>query len=95
MEHPLPQKVLDDRTIYLSRNDFGLGVKGMGVPVITDFGLAVRGDVSQPHYRVIQPDHYRAPEVILATDWSYSADIWNLAILVRTPSLLLKNSLNY
>ncbi|EEH05256.1 protein kinase [Histoplasma capsulatum G186AR] len=40
-EHPLPQKVLEDRIIYLSRNGFGLQTKGIGRPVITDFGLAL------------------------------------------------------
>ncbi|KAI9799321.1 MAG: hypothetical protein M1825_004814 [Sarcosagium campestre] len=81
-EHPLPQKMLEDRTIYLSRNDLGPQTKGIGRPVITDFGLAVRGDVPHPHYHTIQPDDYRAPEVILAAGWSYSADIWNLGLLV-------------
>ncbi|MCJ1256897.1 hypothetical protein MMC24_004722 [Lignoscripta atroalba] len=81
-EHPLPQKILEDRTIYLPRNDFGSQTKGIGRPVITDFGLAVRGDVTHPYYHTIQPDDYRAPEVILAAGWSYSADMWNLGVLL-------------
>ncbi|KAL2360083.1 hypothetical protein RJZ56_007057 [Blastomyces dermatitidis] len=81
-EHPLPQKILEDRIIYLSRNGLGLQTKGIGRPVITDFGLAVRGDVSHPYYHTIQPDDYRAPEIILTAGWSYSADIWNVGVLL-------------
>lgn len=77
---PLPQKQLEDRTIYLSRNQFGLEAGGLGRPVITDFGLAVDG--SHLHNHPIQPDDYRAPEVIIGADWSYSVDIWNLGVLV-------------
>ncbi|PWY75347.1 kinase domain protein [Aspergillus sclerotioniger CBS 115572] len=79
MSAPLPQKHLPDRTIYLSRNHFSLEVKDLGRPVITDFGLSVRGP--QSHTHLIQPDEYRAPEVILGAGWTYSADIWNLAVL--------------
>ncbi|EGC46905.1 vacuolar sorting protein [Histoplasma capsulatum var. duboisii H88] len=81
-EHPLPQKALEDRIIYLSRNGFGLQTKGIGRPVITDFGLAVHGDVPHLYYHTIQADDYRAPEIILTAGWSYSADIWNLGVLL-------------
>ncbi|PYI02908.1 kinase domain protein [Aspergillus sclerotiicarbonarius CBS 121057] len=80
MNEPLPQKHLEDRTIYLSRNQFGLEVGELGRPVITDFGLAVTG--SQIHHHLIQPDDYRAPEVIIGAGWSYSVDIWNLGVLI-------------
>ncbi|EAW14979.1 protein kinase domain protein [Aspergillus clavatus NRRL 1] len=80
MNDPLPQKHLEDRTIYLSRNQFGLEVRGLGRPVITDFGLAVDG--SRIHHHLIQPDEYRAPEVIIGAGWSYSVDIWNLGVLI-------------
>ncbi|QSS58105.1 protein kinase [Histoplasma capsulatum] len=56
--------------------------KGIGRPVITDFGLAVRGDVPHLYYHTIQADDYRAPEIILTAGWSYSADIWNLGVLL-------------
>ena len=80
MIEPLPQKHLPDRTIYLSRNQFGLEVGEFGRPIITDFGLAVKG--SRMHNHLIQPDEYRAPEVIIGAGWGYSTDIWNLAVLV-------------
>lgn len=30
----------------------------------------------------IQPNHYRAPEVVLGYGWTFSADIWNFGVLV-------------
>ncbi|KAI3092197.1 hypothetical protein CBS147333_10251 [Penicillium roqueforti] len=81
IEDPLPQKILKDRTIYLSRNNFGLQVGNLGRPVITDFGLSVRGDEG-PHNHPIQPNGFRAPEVIIGASWNYSADIWNLGALI-------------
>ena len=82
MNSPLPQKKLEDRTIYLSRNDFGLQAKSLGGPVITDFGLAVRGDEPCMYNHPVQPDGYQTPEVVLRAGWSYSVDIWNLGTLV-------------
>ena len=99
MSSPLPQKKLEDQTIYLSRNDFGLQAKDLGRPVITDFGLAVRGDEPCTYNHPIQPDGYQAPEVVLRAGWSYSVDIWNLGTLVfiaqiplmRKPCELISN----
>lgn len=84
MNSPLPQKKkkkLEDRTIYLSRNDFGLQAKSLGRPVITDFGLAVRGDEPCMYNHPVQPDGYQAPKVVLRAAWSYSVDIWGLGAL--------------
>ncbi|KAJ5545174.1 kinase domain protein [Penicillium sp. DV-2018c] len=81
IENPLPRKIINDRTIYLSRNDFGFHVKGLGRPVITDFGLSVFGDEA-PHNHPIQPNGFRAPEVIIGASWDYSVDIWNLGALI-------------
>ncbi|CAG8051857.1 unnamed protein product [Penicillium salamii] len=81
IEDPLPQKISDDRTIYLSRNDFGFQASNLGRPVITDFGLSVCGDKA-PHNHPIQPNGFRAPEVIIGASWDYSVDIWNLGALI-------------
>ncbi|RDW83586.1 putative protein kinase [Aspergillus mulundensis] len=81
MNNPSPRKQLDDREIYLSRNYWGLSSNDLGRSVITDFGLAVRGD-GPPNSHLIQPDGYRAPEVCLGCEWSYSVDIWNLGVML-------------
>ncbi|KAL4864794.1 hypothetical protein BDV12DRAFT_205533 [Aspergillus spectabilis] len=64
MNDPSPRKQLDGRDIYLSRNYWGLSPDELGRLVITDFGLAVRGD-GPPDSHYIQPEGYRAPEVSL------------------------------
>lgn len=81
------------RTIYRSHNDFGpldwRELRKM-VPKIVDFGLATslksdsqgQGGISELGLHPIQPDQYRAPEVILGCGWSFSADIWNFGVLV-------------
>ncbi|KAL3428935.1 kinase domain-containing protein [Aspergillus tetrazonus] len=81
MNNPSPRKQLDGREIYLSRNYWGLSPDELGRSVITDFGLAVRGD-GPPNSHPIQPEGYRAPEVCLGADWSYSVDIWNLGVML-------------
>lgn len=70
LHDPCPRKELDGRTIYPSRE---LGMpKQLGAPVLCDFGSAVLGD--EAHSEDIQPDIYRAPEVILEVPWPYSVD---------------------
>ena len=81
--HPAPNKERQGRPIYESRPDFGPMKKGVGFLKITDFGLAVRGDVLTKHNHDIQPLEYTAPEVMLKAGWSYPADIWNLGLVVR------------
>ncbi|CAI7625047.1 unnamed protein product [Penicillium palitans] len=95
-QQPMQCKVDGDsgRTIYRCHNDFGAlngrEIKNM-VPKIADFGLATRLD--KPSTRdgmveeqlgiyPIQPDHYRAPEVILGCGWDFKADIWNFGVLL-------------
>ena len=83
-EKPMPRKVKDGRSIYLSHDDFGRLKSLRVIPIIADFGLAERGDGPETLRHPIQPPLYHAPEVILGTGWTYSADIWNLGVLVRS-----------
>ncbi|KAL2865720.1 putative serine/threonine-protein kinase [Aspergillus lucknowensis] len=80
-QQPMDYKVNGEsgRTIYRCHNDFA------------DFGLAIRLDnpstrdgLSREQVGVypIQPDHYRAPEVILGCGWDFKADIWNFGALL-------------
>lgn len=88
-DHPLPQKHVDGRVIYLSRNNYGHPAVATGIIQITDFDLAVFGDAR--HTGCIQAEVYRAPEVVLDAGYSYSADIWSLGVMVSTflsPSVL-------
>ncbi|KAL4757536.1 putative protein kinase [Aspergillus foveolatus] len=49
------------------------------IPQLVDFGLATRLE-EDDDWGVwpIQPDHYRAPEVVLGNGWQMPADIWNM-----------------
>ncbi|KGO64206.1 hypothetical protein PITC_087020 [Penicillium italicum] len=78
LQDPCPRKELDGRIIYTSRE---LRMpKILGAPILCDFGSAVMGD--EQHSEDIQPDIYRAPEVILQVPWSYSVDIWNVGCVI-------------
>ena len=81
-KNPMPRKIKDGRSIYLSHNDFGQMKSFRVLPKIADFGLAQPGDSSEPLRFPIQPPLFHAPEVLLGTSWTYSADIWNLGVLV-------------
>ncbi|RMZ72434.1 kinase domain-containing [Pyrenophora seminiperda CCB06] len=78
MAYPPPRKVVDGKPIYATRQ-FGLP-KQQGLAVLGDFGSAVRGDTPQTHDA--QPNVYRCPEVMLHTEWSYPADIWNVGAMI-------------
>ncbi|KAI1870006.1 uncharacterized protein JN550_005596 [Neoarthrinium moseri] len=78
LQNPSPRKVLTDRAIYASR---ALTMpREWGSPVLCDFGSAVSGETE--HVEDIQPDIYRAPEVILQIPWTYSVDIWNVGCMI-------------
>lgn len=81
INEPSPMKIIDDvRTIYGSRK---LGLpkhSSWGQPVLCDFGEARIGEF---HKGLIQPELYRAPEVLFDMKWSSSVDVWNVAVLVR------------
>lgn len=94
---PMQYKVDNEsgRHIYRCYNDFGPldanHIKNM-IPKLADFGLAARLDKLCPRNGIageqlgiypIQPDYYRAPEVILGCGWDSKADIWNFGVLVR------------
>ena len=83
VENPMPRKIKDGRSIYQSHNDFGCLKSLRVLPIIADFGLAELADGPEPLRHPIQPPLYHAPEVILCTGGTYSADIWNLGVLVR------------
>lgn len=79
LQDPSPRKETEGRTIYVSRQ---LRMPDeVGAPVLCDFGSAVSGD--EEHLEDVQPDIYRAPEVILEAPWTYSIDIWNAGCMVR------------
>lgn len=88
LENPMAFKIdSTGQPVYQSRNDFGPLRSLRSIPQIVDFGLATRLD-EDDDWSVwpIQPDHYRAPEVILGNGWQMHVDIWSIDALVR-PSL--------
>ena len=89
VQNPMPRKVQDGRTVYLSHNDFGPLRSLSIIPKLGDYGLAQYGNNGLNRHPT-QPDHYRAPEVILGAGWTYSADIWNLGVLVRRISMIVE-----
>lgn len=83
-EEPLPQKHREDGgIIYLSRNEYGPPKKQTGLVVITDLDMAICGDSLQEG--CIAAEIYRAPESILGSGFTFSADIWNLGVMVGLP----------
>jgi Protein kinase domain. len=72
------------RPVYQSRNDFGPLKCLRSIPQLVDFGLATRLEEDDDWGTwPIQPDYYRAPEVILGNRWQMPTDIWNLSVLGR------------
>ncbi|GAQ40314.1 hypothetical protein AKAW_09609 [Aspergillus niger] len=75
---PSPRKVDNEYIVYRSRPfRRKKGWSGLGMPLLTDFGEARLGEV---HEGLIQPDIYRAPEVILGMSWTAKVDRWNVGI---------------
>ncbi|WEW61242.1 hypothetical protein PRK78_006732 [Emydomyces testavorans] len=78
---PSPRKVIGDRIVYKSRtfqwkDDF----VAFGLPLLSDFGEARIG--SGEHEGLIQPNQYRAPEVLLGMKWTSKVDIWNIGVMI-------------
>jgi serine/threonine-protein kinase SRPK3 len=78
----LPRKVIDGaRTIY-SSHVLGPPKDSLwGQPALCDFGEARIGEW---HKGLVQPELYRAPEVLFGMDWDSSIDIWSVGTLVIT-----------
>lgn len=85
LRDPCPRKVVGGRTIYTSQ---ALNIPSdWGAPVLCDLGSAVYGDVE--HSEDIQPNIYRAPEMILEAPWTYSVDTWNVGCMVKPWDLIM------
>jgi serine/threonine-protein kinase SRPK3 len=80
LAEPSTKKEVDGSIIYRSR-EMGI-TKAFGAPMLCDFGSAVPLDDGLEHREDIQPDVYRALEVILDIPWTYSVDIWNVGCMV-------------
>lgn len=78
VQDPSPRKEVDGRIIYQSRP---IMRSGAGAPILCDFGSAVVDEGE--HTEDIQPNAFRAPEVILGVPWTSAVDIWNVACMVR------------
>lgn len=74
--------VSQDRRIYASRPFRRPQNHAYGTPILCDLGEARIG-VDHAHVE-IQPEIYKAPEVLMETGFTHSADIWNAACLVRS-----------
>ncbi|KAL8971741.1 MAG: hypothetical protein Q9197_003115 [Variospora fuerteventurae] len=77
---PSPRKDVRGYTVYASRAFDSPSGRSIGMPLLSDFGSAVSGDVE--HDEDVQPNVYRAPEVCLEVPWSYSIDIWNVGCMI-------------
>lgn len=80
LENPSRRKIISaERVIYGTRSP-QLDVEP-GDAVLFDFGKANIGPLHT--HDVIQREPWRAPEVMLGAGFSFSADIWNAACMVR------------
>lgn len=86
LEKPIAFKIdSTERPVYQPRDDFGPLKSLRSIPEIVDFGLATRLDEDDDWgIWPIQPDNYRAPEVILGIGWQMYVDIWSVGALVRS-----------
>ena len=64
--------------MYLSRP---IKLKKNGGLVLGDFGEARFGQTT--YTDLIQPEPYRAPEVMLGMPWDEKVDIWSVGTMVR------------
>ncbi|PWY78379.1 kinase-like protein [Aspergillus heteromorphus CBS 117.55] len=75
LSSPAPRKVARGRTIYTTSRF----PAGDGLPQLIGLGQArsMRRDYDEP---IAMPDHYRAPEVLLNSEWGMKLDIWSVAM---------------
>lgn len=87
-------RVADGLTTYASQYDLGPLQGPKLLPKLGDFHLAHPGLVKgRGHLSAIQSHRFRAPEIILGYPWSYSADIWNLGLLVSRQNISLRQAI--
>ncbi|RAK91960.1 kinase domain protein [Aspergillus costaricaensis CBS 115574] len=77
---PAPKKTIDStRSIYTSRKLSLPKDMLWGQPVLCDLGQA---RIGPSHTGIIQPNIYKAPEVLFDMEWGFSVDIWNLGVMI-------------
>jgi hypothetical protein len=78
---PSERKTYEDGRRIVYRSRAMPGTEGLGMPVLSDFGEAriIDGENTDD----IQPEHFRAPEVVLEHRWNEKVDLWNFGCLVR------------
>lgn len=80
--NPTPKKIINsERAIYASRSFRRPRNHAWGRPVLCDFGEGRVGRI-HPHSG-IQPAIYKAPGIVMESEWSHSVDIWNVGCMVR------------
>ncbi|KAG6215641.1 hypothetical protein E4U34_005568 [Claviceps purpurea] len=80
LNNPCPRKELEGKTVYQSREL--KQAKNFDALVLCDFGSAMHLDDGIARREDIQPDVYRAPEVVLGIPWTSSVDIWNVGCMI-------------
>jgi serine/threonine-protein kinase SRPK3 len=78
---PSEFKTYEDGQRIIYRSRAMPGTEGVGTPVLSDLGEAriINGENTED----IQPEQFRAPEVIFEHLWNEKVDLWNFGCLVR------------
>lgn len=63
-----------------------------GEPIICDFGAARLGEPGQKHSGDVMPGVYRAPEIIVGTEWDSKIDIWSVGVMVCRAALHISST---
>ncbi len=74
-----PENILFRSSQYVKDRDH-VRVPASSDIVVIDFGSATFED--EHHTAIVSTRHYRAPEVILGSGWSYECDIWSLGCIL-------------